>query len=108
MDGHALQAARDALDEVKAIKAARRQSIEAEPADAELVAEPASHPEPEPSPHSPTPAEPGGTLVRQASTGAKPQTNDPCSNKTYGPQRRGRKRHFLTGVRRGPGEHLGV
>jgi hypothetical protein len=71
MDGQALQAAREALDEVKAIQEARRaldevktlenarlQREEAETTYAELVAEPAPHPEPEPLVQSPPPTEP--------------------------------------------------
>jgi hypothetical protein len=56
-DGAALQEARRALDEVQAIKAARRQSIDAETTVEELVSEPAPEPAPEPLPQSTTPAE---------------------------------------------------
>jgi hypothetical protein len=69
MDGPTLQAARDALDETKAIKQARRtldevkaleearrQSIEAETIVAKPTPQP--EPEPEPSPQSPMPTEP--------------------------------------------------
>jgi hypothetical protein len=67
MDATALENARRALEEVKAIKDARRTreearqpSIEAETTDADFVAEerPQAEPEPEPSPQSPTPREP--------------------------------------------------
>ena len=47
MDGNALQEARRMLDEVQAEKAARRQPIEAETTDAELVSEPAPEPLPQ-------------------------------------------------------------
>jgi hypothetical protein len=57
-DPQTLQAARDALDEVKAIQAARRQREEAVTTDAELVAEPEPQPNPQPTPQSPTPPEP--------------------------------------------------
>jgi hypothetical protein len=50
----AIKQARRTLDEVKALEEARRQPIEAETSDADLVAEP----EPEPLSQSPTPAEP--------------------------------------------------
>ena len=57
-DPQALQQARDALEDVKRIKEARRQLIEAETVEADLVAEAAPPPEPEPLVQSPPPTEP--------------------------------------------------